>query len=123
MYLNVRKPPLRYWNPLSFFFPRPKDESGTRSPSPPGGARSSRTIPTIPPAKNPRGELIFSSRVERSFVESYERYRAAFERRREEREYGEWKRTWVGRMMFWRRAVPLRIGSSSRGRSGTPASQ
>ncbi|WVQ95760.1 hypothetical protein IAU59_002859 [Kwoniella sp. CBS 9459] len=40
---------------------------------------------TIPPSSNPRGELIFSSRVDKAFREGYERYRAAFERRREER--------------------------------------
>ncbi|OCF34473.1 hypothetical protein I316_03988 [Kwoniella heveanensis BCC8398] len=40
---------------------------------------------TIPPSSNPRGELIFSSRVDKAFREGYERYRAAFERRREEK--------------------------------------
>ncbi|KAK8850321.1 hypothetical protein IAR55_004238 [Kwoniella newhampshirensis] len=42
-------------------------------------------MPSIPASTNPRGELIFSSRVDRSFREGYERYRAAFERRREEK--------------------------------------
>lgn len=47
---------------------------------------SSNTImATIPPSSNPRGELIFSSRVDKGFREGYERYRAAFERRREEK--------------------------------------
>ncbi|ORY35912.1 hypothetical protein BCR39DRAFT_556037 [Naematelia encephala] len=46
---------------------------------------SNGVMATIPPSNNPRGELIFSSRVDRSFREGYERYRAAFERRREEK--------------------------------------
>ena len=143
MYLNVRKLPLRskfYWNPLSFFFPRPNDSptsSISRSPSPPGtrSASTTRPIPTIPPAKSPRGELIFSSRVEKGFVESYDRYRSAFERKREEKEYTEWKKTWSGKLMFWQRPPTPATGamqhpppsrtasSSSRGRgsrSGTP---
>jgi hypothetical protein len=39
----------------------------------------------IPPSANPRGELIFSSRVDHHFEDGYKRYRTAFERRREER--------------------------------------
>ncbi len=116
MYLNVRKPPLRskfYWNPLSFFFPRPNEPSSASSASPPRppsapGTRSrsasmTRPMQTIPPAKCPRGELIFSSRVDKNFCESYERYRAAFERKREEKLYLEWKKTWCGKLMFWQR--------------------
>ncbi|GAA6064474.1 hypothetical protein JCM10212_001823 [Sporobolomyces blumeae] len=41
-------------------------------------------IPPIPPAQNPRGELIFSSRVSPTFREGYERYRGEWERRRKE---------------------------------------
>ncbi|KAI0926610.1 hypothetical protein AcV7_005502 [Taiwanofungus camphoratus] len=111
MYLNVRQPPLRSklpFSPFSFFFPRPHDRRAppsvppprrARSPSPPAGSArrsSSVPIPSIPPASDPRGELIFSSRVDRAFRESYERYRAAFERRREERERAAYARTWIG---------------------------
>ena len=39
----------------------------------------------IGPAANPRGELIFNSRVSAIFREGYERYRSAFERRRSEK--------------------------------------
>lgn len=53
-------------------------------------------IPTIPPTTNPRGELIFSSRVDRAFRDGYAKYRAAFERRREQREREIWEKTWVG---------------------------
>jgi hypothetical protein len=52
-------------------------------------------IPAIPPTSNPRGELIFSSKVTPHFREGYERYRAAFERRRkeklEERRWNGWR--------------------------------
>ncbi|KAG6892617.1 hypothetical protein C0992_013210, partial [Termitomyces sp. T32_za158] len=98
MYFNVRKPPLRAkfninYNPLAFFFPRDPPapaplpapataQRRTRDASPLPG--TSIPIPAIPPATNPRGELIFSSRVDRAFREGYERHRAAFERRREE---------------------------------------
>jgi hypothetical protein len=128
MYLNVRKPPLRskfYWNPLKFFFPRPDHSSSSspsttsrvasRSPSPPPvvrprSASTTRPIHTIPPATNPRGELIFSSRVDKNFRESYERYRSAFERRREGKEYIERHKTWWGKLMFWERP-PASLGT------------
>ncbi|POY72266.1 hypothetical protein BMF94_4709 [Rhodotorula taiwanensis] len=41
-------------------------------------------LPPIPPSLNPRGELIFSSRVSPAFREGYERYRGEWERRRAE---------------------------------------
>ncbi|GAA5874620.1 hypothetical protein JCM16303_002926 [Sporobolomyces ruberrimus] len=57
-------------------------------PSPPLSSSSTRTpgipIPPIPPAQNPRGELIFSNRVNPTFREGYERYRGEWERRRKE---------------------------------------
>ncbi|CAO1629225.1 unnamed protein product [Parajaminaea phylloscopi] len=42
-------------------------------------------IPPIPPSGNPRGEIIFSTRVAPTFREGYHRYRNAFERRRREK--------------------------------------
>ncbi|CAD6569044.1 MAG: hypothetical protein TREMPRED_005006 [Tremellales sp. Tagirdzhanova-0007] len=59
-------------------------------PRPPAAAtRRSSLQPTvmsqIRASSNPRGELMFSSRVDKSFREGYERYRVAFERRREEK--------------------------------------
>lgn len=62
------------------FIPKTSSRARRRSSS------TSRPIPPIPPAANPRGELIFSSRVDRGFREGYERYRSAFEKRRSERE-------------------------------------
>lgn len=101
MYLNVRPPPLRAPWPFSLFFPSrapPEVHSPVPSPSQPTRGRTNdssavsgspgrrgTTIPPIPPSTNPRGELIFTSRVDKHFKESYERYRAAFEKRRDER--------------------------------------
>jgi hypothetical protein len=156
MYLNTRKAPRgSSYNPLTYVFPRATSPSISPSSSPPAspprtpsptrlGKRSpsSAPIPSIPPTTNPRGELIFSSRVDRSFRESYERYRAAFERKREERERLAAGRTWTGwitQKMPWNTPPPLvppqspgsltpnqlhsRTPSNSlRGRAGTPGS-
>ncbi|KAH6910806.1 hypothetical protein BKA70DRAFT_1271550 [Coprinopsis sp. MPI-PUGE-AT-0042] len=111
MVLNVRKPPLRSqfaWNPINFFFPRPPEQSPTsptaRPPSPSGSrARSSSTtrpMASLPPASNPRGELVFSSRVDKSFREGYERYRSTFERKRDERLREERRKTWWGSIIY-----------------------
>lgn len=55
-------------------------------------------IASIPPSNNARGELIFGSKVSPAFREGYERYRAAFERRRREklseRQRRGWRRWW-----------------------------
>ena len=141
MFLNVRRPPLRskfYWNPLSFFFPRPVEPSHPPSPSLTNRLRSTSTtlpIPPIPPAANPRGELIFSSRIDKNFRESYERYRSAFERKLQVKEYNERHKKWYGKLLFWERAptpapsntgsgsfTPTRVSSvkGTRSRSGTP---
>ncbi|KAG6826680.1 hypothetical protein H0H92_014876 [Tricholoma furcatifolium] len=122
MYLNVRKPPLRSkfgFNPLAFFFPRPVDPPSpsrprtARSPSPPPGA--SVPIREIPPASNPRGELIFSSRVDKAFRDGYERHRAAFERRREEKEKECRRQKSWWRFVTWRwgRAVAPAVSATS----------
>ncbi|KAL1939547.1 hypothetical protein VTO73DRAFT_9858 [Trametes versicolor] len=119
MYLNMRQPPLRSklpFNPFAFLFARPTpsvptspttpsataSNKRTRSPSPTRPARraSSVPIPPIPPAANPRGELIFSSRVDRSFRDAYDRYRAQFERRRAERERAARAQTWPSSMLL-----------------------
>lgn len=125
MYFNIRKPPLRsqvLWNPVNFFFPRPTSNisESTRFSNPSSSPQQrfslsdhthsqdgSRPIPSIPPASNPRGEIIFSSRVDKSFREGYDRYRLAFEKKREEvvRQINEQKRMerrwWVYRLRFW----------------------
>ena len=144
MYLNVRRPPLRTklpFNPLAYLFPRPApspppsrghgSRSPSPSPSPPHGAAkrsASAPIPPIPPASNPRGELIFSSRVDRAFRESYERYRAAFERRREERERAAYASHWLGalhlKVLGLRKAAPQvhMSGTATPAMKGGPAS-
>jgi len=115
MYLNVRKPPLRSklrFNPLSFFFRRPSELQPTPAPLPMRSTprTPSTTIPQIPHSSNPRGELIFSSRVDRSFRESYERYRAAFERKRDEKQRLAAAATWWGWFMLkmpWSEKLPV----------------
>ncbi|KAJ9116506.1 hypothetical protein QFC24_006739 [Naganishia onofrii] len=87
--------------------------SGTTTPpsSTIGTAAPVPLIPPIPPTTNPRGELIFSSRVDKTFKEGYERYRAAFERRRAEKmreRRGEaplWK--FLAVVGVWKVAVPV----------------
>ncbi|KAG2033333.1 hypothetical protein BDR03DRAFT_872211 [Suillus americanus] len=124
MYLNVRRPPLRSTfsiSPFPFVFHRP---TPSRAPSPtlrPSNAPA--PMAPIPPANSPRGELIFSSRVDRGFRESYERYRAAFERKRDERERDERGKTWTGRIankMPWNQPpnAPPGLAALSRAASG-----
>ncbi|KAI0033988.1 hypothetical protein K488DRAFT_18723, partial [Vararia minispora EC-137] len=156
MYLNMRNAPRRSpYNPLTYIFPRVTSPSMSSSPSPtsspprsPSPTRlgkrspSAAPIPSIPPTTNPRGELIFSSRVDRNFRESYERYRGAFERKREERQRLASAKTWTGwlaQKMSWNSLPPSvppqspgtitpsqihsRTPSASlRGRGGTPSS-
>lgn len=126
MYLNMRQAPRRSpFDPLSYLFPR-SSFSGTsappsraRSSSPTRlGKRSSSTVPmpSIPPTTNPRGELIFSSRVERGFREAYERYRTAFERKRDERERQAAAHTWYGWFLQkfpWSRPAPIPTESAT----------
>ncbi|KAF5322985.1 hypothetical protein D9611_009343 [Ephemerocybe angulata] len=143
MVLNVRKPSLRSkfaWNPINFFFPRPPQpsDSSARTPSPSRSARSrsssvSRPMASLPPASNPRGELVFSSRVDKSFRDGYERYRSAFERKRAEKARAEARKTWWGRLLYRElepaptpapgqpqagRSVSASSTSSNRGRGG-----
>ena len=116
MYLNLRQPPLRSRIPVPFLrssrdAPPPPNTppSPLRSPTsprPPSPTRplskrspSAVPIPPIPPSSNPRGELIFSSRVDRAFRDSYERHRSAFEKRREEKEREAFTRTYLGRFL------------------------
>jgi hypothetical protein len=114
MYLNVRRPPLRSkfrFNPLALLFARPVEPLQTpispsvtrarsRSTSPTRSPATSVPIAPIPPTTNPRGELIFSSRVDRTFRESYERYRGKFEAQRSFREREAAAKTWWGWLML-----------------------
>ena len=145
MFLNVRQPPLRSklpFNPLSMLFARtppsptptptptstPTSTEGNkrRSPSPDSrlSKRNSSVVPIspIPPSSNPRGELIFSSRVDRQFRDAYERYRNAFERRREERERSAYEATWTGWLIvrvFRIKAPTPQVASAPTPGSGT----
>lgn len=99
MHLNMRRAPktLRSflsWIPLLGISPTavvPLRRNGANPTTP----ATTALIPPIPPTTNPRGELIFSSRVDKTFKEGYERYRAAFERRRAEKlREVRWERRW-----------------------------
>lgn len=88
---------------------------GPRRPS------TNTIMATIPPSSNPRGELIFSSRVDKTFREGYERYRAAFERRREEKSREERGKGWKG--LWGRLESPSRNSATPTpptSRRGTP---
>ncbi|GAA6007016.1 hypothetical protein JCM10207_009171 [Rhodosporidiobolus poonsookiae] len=112
-------PPLGVSQTLPSPPPSPTIDDGpvTRAPVPlpsPSAPARGVPIPPIPPAQNPRGELIFSSRVSPQFREGYERYRGEWEKRRaeakrlrEEREGG-----WKAWLAPWR---------WSRSRSASPA--
>lgn len=91
MHLNMRRPT------FSLLPARFRSDPTPPPPPIPSKRPASSVIPPIPPTNNPRGELIFSNRVDRHFKEGYERYRAAFERRREER----LKETNTGRRWIW----------------------
>lgn len=114
MYLNVRRP-------TSFrlpFFPKsthaPYKAQAKRRVSHSGGP--STVMAQIPPSSNPRGELIFSSRVDNHFEEGYKRYRAAFERRREERAREEMKA-----LPWWKRLrASSPVAASSTPKASTP---
>lgn len=99
MYFNVRRAPAAFLA----FLPLPATLRPTPAPlkavAPPGkrpasgrrvsnsGSHPGHTVMAqIPPSSNPRGELIFSSRVDQHFEEGYKRYRTAFERRRGQRD-------------------------------------
>ena len=110
MYLNVRSPPIQLpWSLRSLFPLRSSDASPTPQPLARGHTetasrdhgRRTTTIPPIPPSTNPRGELIFTARVDKHFRESYERYRDAFEKRRSEKALAEASMSTWGRIIRW----------------------
>lgn len=59
-----------------------------------GSSTPRRALSSIPPSQNSRGELIFSNRVSPEFREGYQRYRAAFERRRAEKMAAKRAQSW-----------------------------
>jgi hypothetical protein len=90
MYLNVRT---QSTNPLRFLFPFLFSDPATAATANTTAQATGKAdpygrnptgpypiIPPIPPSQNPRGELIFSSRVEKNFRERYETYREGFEK-------------------------------------------
>ncbi|KAF8513728.1 hypothetical protein BU17DRAFT_68672 [Hysterangium stoloniferum] len=140
IYLNVRSPPLRTsLNPFRYFFPGtvspPPAYAQPIGPAPRGSSpRRGSAIPPIPPTSNPRGELIFSSRVDPAFREAYEQHRAKFEQRRAEQRRAN-QSSWLRFIRWpWRKVTqpPPRIhlqpplagglGSRERTHSTTPSS-
>jgi len=135
MHLNLRRPRfpiLSYIRPPksipTSFAPSPTPPPATLTKLPPGPARRGSIQPTvmaqIPASTNPRGELIFSSRVDKSFREGYERHRAAFERRREEKARQDAVGRSRGSFLSWRKQDKAEMGRSTptppASRRGTP---
>ncbi|KAG9128438.1 hypothetical protein FRC07_012546 [Ceratobasidium sp. 392] len=126
IHLNVRTQPQGPPAPLNYLFPRPDPlppSPTSTQPTRKGPARKAQLNP-IPPTSNPRGELIFSSRVDRAFRESYERYRAVWERKREEHLAAN-RRSWLGWLPWSMGAKPGAgaLGSKERGQNTpTPVS-
>ena len=115
MYLNTRTASSSRWYSLGWLGrSQPSSSSpatshaGTsdlgRTPSS-GAATPRRALSSIPPAQNSRGELIFSNKVSPEFREGYERYRAAFERRRAEKVAAK-------RAQSWKRWFDFALGRS-----------
>jgi len=125
MYLNMRLPRFSLLAYIPWYNPFPST-STTTPPQAPKLARRQSTntvMATMPLSSNPRGELIFSSRVDKTFREGYERYRAAFERRREEKQREGRGRGWKGLRVFGRTESPVRITvtpTPPMSRRGTP---
>jgi hypothetical protein len=132
MYLNMRLPRFSLLSHIPWYNPSPPAPSApvpapTKTTTSKLGTRRQSTntvMATIPTSSNPRGELIFSSRVDKPFREGYERYRAAFERRREEKQRGERGRGWKRIFIWGRMESPHSIGSAvptpPASRRGTP---
>lgn len=121
MYLNMRLPRFSLLAYIPWYNPSTTTSPPTSQTQPKLARRGSTNtvMATMPLSSNPRGELIFSSRVDKSFREGYERYRAAFERRREEKQREQRGRSWrVG----WSRGLsPINVvPTPPMSRRGTP---
>ncbi|QRW25703.1 Spo7 domain protein [Rhizoctonia solani] len=100
LHLNVRTQTISPPAPLKYLFPRPTTAtSPTTAQQLRKGVIKKAQLNPIPPTNNPRGELIFSNRVDRSFREAYERYRSVWERKREEHLAAN-RRSWFGWLWF-----------------------
>lgn len=124
IHLNVRTQPVGPPSPLKYLFPRPAPTPPSPTAAAPTRRGQARKAPLnpIPPTTNPRGELIFSSRVDRAFRESYERYRAVWERKREEHLAAN-RRSWFSWPWFLGAKQNTGAAGKERGRSTpTPVS-
>jgi hypothetical protein len=126
MYLNMRLPRFSLLAYLPWYNPSQAISIPDIKTNPPKMTRRQSTttvMATMPLSSNPRGELIFSSRVDKTFKEGYERYRAAFERRREEKQREGRGRGWRGLRVFARTESPVRVTvtpTPPMSRRGTP---
>lgn len=131
MYLNMRLPRFSllayfpWYKPSPIISSTPTSAPSKTPVSKPGIRRQStnNVMATMPTSSNPRGELIFSSRVDKTFREGYERYRAAFERRREEKQREERGRGWKRALVWKRMDSPVGLSSTPTppmSRRGTP---
>ncbi|KAF8717431.1 Spo7-like protein, partial [Rhizoctonia solani] len=124
LHLNVRTQPISPPAPLKYLFPRPTTAtSPTTAQQLRKGVIKKAQLNPIPPTNNPRGELIFSNRVDRSFREAYERYRSVWERKREEHLAAN-RRSWFGWLWFIsNKPIPVGPPGKDRGRTTpTPGS-
>lgn len=92
-------------------------------PTRPSGRPRSAGAPItpIPPPTNPRGELIFNSRVDKGFRESYERYRTAFERAKDEQKRRKYEER--AKKAWWNWFLMRKVGESGtagKEKEGTP---
>ncbi|GAB1520492.1 hypothetical protein RhiTH_003569 [Rhizoctonia solani] len=124
LHLNVRTQPISPPAPFKYLFPRPTTATSptTAQPLRKGVIKKAQLNP-IPPTNNPRGELIFSNRVDRSFREAYERYRSVWERKREEHLAAN-RRSWFGWLwLISNKPIPVGPPGKDRGRTTpTPGS-
>lgn len=125
MYLNMRLPRFSLLAYIPWYHPSISTASPISQIQPKLTRRQSTNtvMATMPLSSNPRGELIFSSRVDKSFREGYERYRAAFERRREEKQREERGRSWKSLGIWGRTESPMRVNvtpTPPASRRGTP---
>ena len=85
MALNMRLSPTTPLSYLIKLFPKTSTNNSTNintTSKSMYGSNRQKPMTNLPPTSNPRGELVFSHKVDKSFRDGYERYRAAFERKR-----------------------------------------
>lgn len=98
--------------------PASSGRSSPRSKSPYSQTRSSVPLAPIPPSNNPRGELIFSSKVTPAYREGYEKYRGDWEKRRKPSKYEMSWATYAKSYFVRPKPVPKASASMEKSSSG-----